>query len=140
MFSEVFVGKQMDIACWEDSRGDVERSGNSVRAAGPFDLSIELLKEKDSKLLFWRTAWEENRTSHVVFQFKTSSTLTGGHRGAAVRLDMCTNGTGVFRRTEALLDGEMKKTLQSHATVQKCFIITLSNWGSESIVHVVVMF
>lgn len=51
MFSEVFVGKQMDIACWEDSRGDVERSGNSVRAAGPFDLSIELLKEKDSNLL-----------------------------------------------------------------------------------------
>uniref|UniRef100_A0A669DV85 Sema domain, immunoglobulin domain (Ig), short basic domain, secreted, (semaphorin) 3Aa n=1 Tax=Oreochromis niloticus TaxID=8128 RepID=A0A669DV85_ORENI len=62
---------------------------------------------------------EENRTSHVVFQFKTSSTLTGGHRGAAVRLDVCTDGTGRFRRTEALLDGENLKKQQKN-TAKSC--------------------
>ncbi len=100
MFSEVFVGEQMDLICWQDSCGEMNRYMTfmeaekmwSLHTAAPSTWACELqdsVHETDfKKLLFWRTAW--------VFQVKSDNSALKEEKGrVASYLEVCTACTSV---------------------------------------------
>lgn len=129
MFSEVFVGKQMDLICWEDSCGDINRytddygSRNDAFNAAccprwPEHVNCKIvymewiLKKKNPLIL--KNLFEEKRTFHL----KTdNSTLKGGKR----RLQFTPRCAQLAPVALMLFKNKyyyMQK-LQSHAAVQR---------------------
>lgn len=101
MFSEVFVGKQMDFICWEDSCGEI--NGYTDIYGGrkdaftavccplwPEHVNCKIVymewirikkKKKRKKNSYFGKLFEEKTTSHVVFHVTTDNSTLKEEKG-----------------------------------------------------------